>query len=341
MKKVKIFILLLFISGFISCSASNLSDNPESFQVYSGEYFGQTPAGDEPQLFAPGIISTPLYTRDITMMPDGNEIYFSISSFGYNLIFYTKQENGKWTEPKPANFISDFDFLYYEPHITHDGKKMFFLSNLVDDDSVKNDQDIWVVDRVGDTWGNPYNLGAPINTDGAEYFPSVTKNGTLYFTRAEKGTRIHFIYRSKLIDGKYTEPEKLGPEVNCGTNRYNAYIDTEERFIILPAVGVNDSFGGENYYIVFRDENDDWSEPINMGNKINSNLTRGHSASLSPDGKYLFFMSSRGNPDIDFNKKLPSFSEILNAFNNPQNGNSDIYWISTKFINELKLVHLK
>ena len=79
MKKVKIFILLLFISGFISCSTSNLSDNPESFQVYSGEYFGQTPAGDEPQLFAPGIISTPLYTRDITMMPDGNEIYFSIS----------------------------------------------------------------------------------------------------------------------------------------------------------------------------------------------------------------------------------------------------------------------
>lgn len=339
MKKVKFFILLLFISGFISCSASNLSYNPESFQVYSGEYFGQTPPGDEPQLFAPGIISTPLYTRDITMMPDGNEIYFSISPFGYNLIFYTKQENGKWTEPKPANFISDFDFLYYEPHITHDGKKMFFLSNLVDDDSVKNDQDIWVVDRVGDTWGNPYNIGAPINTDGAEYFPSVTKNETLYFTRAEKGTRIHFIYRSKLINGKYTEPEMLGPEVNCGTNRYNAYIDIEERFIIVPAVGVDDNFAGENYYIVFRDENDDWCEPINISNKINSNLTRGHSASLSPDGKYLFFMSSRGNPDIDFNKNLPSFSEILSAFNKPQNGNSDIYWINSKIINDLKPVH--
>lgn len=329
-------LLVMICALYISCT--HIGEKEESVN-FSGPYLGQTPPGDEPQLFAPGIISTPLYTRDITMMPDGNEIYFSVSTFGYNLIFYTVQTNGIWTEPKPAPFISDFGFIYYEPHITPDGQKMFFLSDLVDEDSVKNDQDIWAVDRIGDTWGNPYNLGAPINTDGAEYFPSVTKNGTLYFTRAEKGTRIHFIYRSKLINGKYSEPEKLGPEVNCGTNRYNACVDTEERFIILPAAGVGDSFGGEDYYIVFRDENDNWSEPINMGNKINSNLTRGHSASLSPDGKYLFFMSNKNNPNIDFNKNLPSFSEILNAFNNPQNGNSDIYWISTTFINELKSVH--
>jgi len=53
------------------------------------------------------------------MMPDGDEIYFSVSTFGYNLIFCTKQVDGKWTEPKPVEFITDFQYLYYEPHITH------------------------------------------------------------------------------------------------------------------------------------------------------------------------------------------------------------------------------
>ena len=41
-----------------------------------GPYLGQEPPGLEPRLFAPGVVSTGLATRDLAMTPDGDELYF-------------------------------------------------------------------------------------------------------------------------------------------------------------------------------------------------------------------------------------------------------------------------
>jgi Tol biopolymer transport system component len=71
-----------------------------------------------------------------------------------------------------------------------------------------------------------------------------------------------------------------------------------------------------------------------MGPGINSTFAREWSASVSPDGKYLFFMSDRmGSTSLG---KLST--ESLQEFHNsPQNGNTDIYWISTSVIEELRV----
>jgi WD40 repeat protein len=329
---INLKLLLVSILIFsLSCSIDN-SKSLYSFPTLSGPYLGQTPPGDIPELFAPEIISTPMYTRDIAMTPDGNEIYFCITAFRYNLIFYTKMKNGKWTEPQPAPFITDFKFMFYEPHITPNGKKLMFLSNMPREEGGEENEDIWVVDRLDDGWSKPYNLESPVNSEGSEFYPSTTREGTLYFTRAEKGSRINNIYRSKLVEGKYQTPERLGPQVNCGTNRYNAFIDPYERYLIVPATGMIDGFGGTDYYIVFRDENDQWSEPINLGEKINSARGAEWSPYISPDGKYFFFMSSK---TASINKE-PSYRKFKDLFNKPQNGNSDIYWVKSDFLFELE-----
>jgi hypothetical protein len=38
-----------------------------------------------------------------------------------------------------------------------------------------------MVERKGEGWGEPRNLGAPINSPGAEWFPTLAADGTLYF----------------------------------------------------------------------------------------------------------------------------------------------------------------
>lgn len=226
--------------------------------------------------------------------------------------------------------------MYYEPHITPDGKRLLYLSNMQQTLGEEATQDIWAVDKSDTGWGLPYNLGKPVNSDGSEFFPSSTLDGTLYFTRSEKGNRTHYIYRSKRIGDKYGEPEKLGPEVNCGTNRYNAFIDPQERIIIVPAVGMEDSFGGTDYYIVFRNEDDSWSKPINMGDRVNTDDGREYSPYISPDGNYFFFMSTRTNKENIIIDDKPSFSAMLLSYRKPQNGNSDIYWMKSDFIYEIK-----
>ena len=59
----------------------------------------------------------------------------------------------------------------------------------------------------------------------------------------------------------------LGPEVNCGSNRFNVFVAADESFAIVPALGREDGLGGVDYYVVFRSEDDTWSEPVNMGGR--------------------------------------------------------------------------
>jgi ribosomal protein L24E len=329
---------LIFVSLFLLIAGCTNSPQAESL-VPVNAYLGQKTPGDVPEIFAPGIVSTGMFTRDIAMTPDGREIYFCISLANYTFatILVTKEINGKWTQPEVMEHMRDPKYMNLEPCISPDGKKFFFLSNRPDlsGNETAGDEDIWVMDRNGNEWSEPYNPGEPVNSQSSEFFPSVTKDGTLYFTRSEKESRVNYIFRSKLIDGKYQEPEKLPPQVNSGLTQYNAFIDPDEKYLIVPVNGRNDTFGSTDYYIVYRNPDDTWDEPVNMGNKINTVSGLEFSPYVSPDGKYFFFMSSRIPEKEKWPKEL-TFSLLEEMFNKPGNGNSSIYWVDSKFISENK-----
>jgi hypothetical protein len=332
-----LFITFILVTGLMfSGCRENESLVGTKFPPLTGPYLGQTLPEDEPVLFAPGIVSTAMYTRDLSLTPDGREIFFCVTAYGFNLIFHTRQKNGMWTEPKPAPFIRNPQYMYYEPCVTPDGKRLFFLSNMPKALGEAENEDIWVVDRSDTGWGEPYNLGAPVNSENSEFYPSVTRDGTIYFTRQEKGSRTGYIYYSHMVNGKYSEPEKLPEQVNCGTNRFNAYIQPEEKYIIVPAMGRDDSYGGTDYYVVFHNQKDQWSDPINLGDKINTASGREFSASLSPDGKYFFFMSTRLNPALGNNLTDTPITKLAYFYGQPQNGNADVYWVVAGFIEKLR-----
>lgn len=311
----------------------------EKFPVLKGPYLGQKSPGLEAELFAPGIVSTGLLTRDVAMTPDGKEIYFSAAAANYlfSTILVTREIKGRWTAPEVMPQMNNPKIMNIEPCISPDGKKFFFLSNRPDTSrgETEGDEDIWVMDRIGDTWGAPYNLGEPVNSEHAEFFPSITNDGTIYFTRAEKGSRVNLIYRSRFVNGQYQAPEKLPVQVNSGTSQYNAFIARDESYLIVPVFGRKDSYGGTDYYIVFRNPDDTWHEPINMGEKINTAAALEFSPYISPDGKYFFFMANRPLPENKYPVQL-TFNFLKQLHQQPQNGNASIYWIDAKVIENLK-----
>ncbi|MFC2099016.1 hypothetical protein ACFLTA_06140 [Bacteroidota bacterium] len=328
------------IAFLLSCciiitACSNEQSTKTGFPDLSGTYIGQELPGDSAEFFAPGIVSTGIATRDIAISPDGNELYFCISlgGFTYATILVCEQVNGKWTPPEIVSFCKNPDVIYFEPAFSWDGRRLYFLSTLADGDEAVGDQDIWYVERSEDGWGEPVNLGEPVNTEHGEFYPSLTREGHLYFTRAELGGRINRIYRSRLVDGTYQEPELLPENVNCGLNRFNAFISPDEDYIIVPAMGMEDSYGGVDYYIIFRNETDQWSEPMNMGPSINSEAMQEWSPHVSRDGKVLFFMSNRV---IEPDQTEWDYNKLLEINDKPGNGNSTIFWISAEIIEELR-----
>ena len=303
----------------------------------SGKYPGGDAPADSATLLAPGFINTGMITRDVAMTPDMDELYFSVSTPGYRYasIMVTKMVDGYWTRPAPVPHMEDLHYMNFEPCISPDGKKFFFLSSRPDaNNREEGNQDIWVMERKGDTWDEPYNLGEPVSTDAQEYYPSVTRDGTIYFTRLLEDA--NYIFRSKYMDGEYQEPEQLPEQVNYGRNRFNAFISPDEDYIIVPVAGAEESIGGStDYYIVFRDNDDNWSEPLNMGEKINSRSNLEFSAYVSPDKEALFFMSARlFDPDSVYT--LIGDGTIMDLYSKPETGNSNIYWIKADLIEELR-----
>ncbi len=277
----------------------------QKFPVLSGDYVGQKQPGNTAKPFALGIISQNKNEHSMLVFsPDGNEVYWS-PAYGQP-ITYMKRENNRWTKPAAVSFT--YGRLDAEPVISHDGKKLFFLSRrpLNENDNSEKER-IWFVERKGDGWTNP----KPIDPDiTAHWQISVAKNGTLYFGGDGKSGRGESdIVMSKLINGKYEKPENLGSIINTDAFEMTPYIDPDEKYIIFKRMGQNSS----GLYISFKDKDGNWTDAINMGDKVNTANGEGNPY-VSPDGKYFFF--SRG-------------------------GGNDYYWIRSEFIEHLKPEVLK
>jgi hypothetical protein len=314
-----------------------------SFAACAGPYLGQRPPGGTPEVFAPGLVCTGMSERDVAIAPDGREIYFGVMSGQVNTIMVTRLENGRWTESTVAPFAADPRYFHLEPCLSADGKRMLFLTTrpTAGEETKPGwaNQNIFAADRREDgTWGEPYDLGAPVNTTGSEFFPSLTRNGTLYYTcGAPRSGRLKIV-RSRLVDGRYQAPDTLPAAVNGKGVPYNAFIAPDESYLIACVDGRNDGPepGRSQYFVFFRDAEDRWSEGACLGKDVSPVGGNAGSAYVSPDGKHLFFGSTRPREIASTPGSPLSLRTLREAYSRPRNGNCDIYWMDASFVDTLR-----
>ena len=330
---MKNFKLLLIITVTISMIDCVKHPEPSTFPVLRGDYLGQSLSGAKPEIFASGIISTGMYERDFAITPDGNEIYYSLFLGDWNTIMMAKRVNGIWQEPVVAPFARDTSFYFAEPALSIDGKKIFFLSTKpCENETIKPgwaNQDIWFASKLHDgNWGESKPLPENINAN-EEFYPSLTIDGTIYFSRTNPKTKVFQILRSKIVNGEYQNPEILPAPINEKGAIFNACIAPDESYLI-GCVTERDSSNMKRatYMLFFHNADDTWSKGIDLVKELNLPCPDAISVSISTDGKHLFFASSIKTitfKDIQSNWRLSSISKrrLISG-----NGNSDIYWMA-------------
>ncbi|UCE41738.1 MAG: PD40 domain-containing protein [Candidatus Aminicenantes bacterium] len=338
MKRVIYFLLVLLVVMvlFYHCShQDNATQEQEEFPILTGPYLGQKVPGLDPEMFAPGIVSTGLMEGVCNFTPDGKEVYYntaySIEDEWKLSIVYSKEVDGKWIMPDFVSF-TDRKYIQAYPFLSYDGTKLYFTSNMpTNDPELKDEYNFWVSKREGDIWGEPTPLPPPINGRGDTTGISVSNTGVFYYTLITEKEQA--IYRSRYKDGVFSEPERLPDSVNSTNSQFDGVIAPDESYMILPVYNREDSFGSTDLYVTFRDENDNWTPVVNLGSKINTKFTES-AARITADGKYMVFTGmleshNWGNDSL-------SFGDILNYYTKPGYGNPDIYWVDIRFLDQFR-----
>jgi len=287
------------VESLLSCPKKEYSEvelfkkiGSSSIQIVplAGSYLGQEPPGLEPELFAPGIIPVDGIQHCIpTFSPDGNEVYWMSGEFlkgkFKGTIWYTKMEQGLWIEPRIAPFSGEYND--HAPFMTADGTRLYFSSSRPG--GVDNVQNVWYVDRTDEGWSDPVNLGSPPNTELGATQATFTTDGTMYFVASKEGTQWNTgIYRSRIESGAYQEPELLPPPISTEYADVYPFIAPDESYLLFGSTRPGGRSTETDLYISYRESNDTWSEPSQLGESVNNGKTVSFS-SVTHDGKYLFF----------------------------------------------------
>jgi hypothetical protein len=256
------------------------------FPVLTGPYLGQTPPEGEQVLFAPGIVSTEAGNHSsVTIRPDGTGLYWEMKG----KIWFTELENNRWTRPEMVSFCSGDSYMYGNPFVTPDGKKLFFTS--FRPGAVSQDKEnIWYVERTATGWSDPVPVSADVNSLNLHWSISVSKTGTLYFQSQDATGKssggIGDICYSRRVDGVYTTPVAMGSAINTRHTETCPYIAPDESYIIFNRFD-HTVMENSGIYISFRDKSDGWLPAVMaVGGSPDKG---GVSPKVSPEGKYLFF----------------------------------------------------
>ena len=304
---MKYFVFFLIsVSFIINYNMIIKTDKVESETIRNSiKYFGQAPPGIIPKIFAPGFVSTEEFEFSGTFSNDGTEYFFTrrpTYEGRDNRIYYSQLLNGEWTKPKFASFAKDL--FEFEPVMVPNEDKIYFFSERKENRDTRYDGDLWVTEKTKVGWSEPSYFLSPVNKKWCMSVSSTLK-GTLYFTSNYDSKR--GVFKSPNEKGDYIKIDYLPSEIN--TVYYShPFIAPDESYIIMDAQV--SGRGKPELFISFKNGDNSWTEPINMGATINATKTE-FGASVSPDGKYLFF-----------HRRVK--------------GNGDIYWVDAGVIDDLK-----
>jgi Tol biopolymer transport system component len=126
----------------------------------------------------------------------------------------------------------------------------------------------------------------------------------------------------------------LGSGINSEFNDWCPYIDPDEEYLIFSSNRPG-GYGRLDLWVSFRQPDETWGEPLNLGPEINSDDNE-RFPHMSPDGKYLFFVSKK-TPFEELTREPVKIKDLNEMSRSITNGLSNIYWVDAGIIEELRL----
>lgn len=283
----------------------------EGFHELKGQYLGQTPPGSKPVRFAPGFISTEAVEACLCFSHDDRFLVFRRGFREDTKIYLSAQEDGSWIEPSPAPFF-DKDYRFGDFTFSPNEPVLYFTTDrpLKPGATRAESANLWKVEHKNGEWLQPSPIAGAVNSSLHDSYPSVSNDKALFFFRRfEAKDGLSEIMYSDFDNGTYTEPVRMGEEINTLWDEWDPAIAPDGSFLVFCSKKPS-GFGRDDLYVSFRTADGGWTDAINLGPQINSAESENRPF-ITADGKYLFYNSS-----VD--------------------GTRDVFWVNISAVEDLK-----
>jgi OOP family OmpA-OmpF porin len=270
---------------------------------------------------------TPYKVAAVKIEFDGAAVpdYFSIdavaiSDSNYPIIADIPQmqmlASGILIEALDKNVNSEYKEL--NPLLSPDGKTLYFSrSNHPENVGGVNDkEDIWYseLDTTGH-WQLAKNMGPQFNNKGPNFvntIRSITPDGktaimVLGNRYDNQGKMSAGVSITSNVGGVWSAPKALNIKNDYNFAEKANYFLADNRKTLLMSVQRSDSHGDRDLYITFMNADSTWSEPLNLGDVINT-AAEESGPFLASDDKTLYFsskgFSGYGGNDIYVSRRL-------------------------------------
>jgi outer membrane protein OmpA-like peptidoglycan-associated protein/tetratricopeptide (TPR) repeat protein len=259
--------------------------------------FGKTDASKN-YVFAPVNLGDGINSIESEYFPSlpiqGDAMVFTRRLNNFNEDFFLSEKNAAWDKAQRLPGSINTPMNEGAQNISQDGNWLVFTA--CNREGAFGSCDLYISYKTKNGWSEAINLGDKINTDQWESQPCLSPDKRdLYFTsRRPGGLGGSDLYVSHLgINGKWSEPENLGPEINTSLDESSPFIHADNQTLYFTSNGLL-GYGENDLFVVRKTTEGKWSKPENLGYPINTIHHEG-TLFIAADSKTAYYASDRSD----------------------------------------------
>ncbi len=230
---------------------------------------------------------------------DGNVYAFTYDMKFYEAVMYSRKVNGKFEVAKNFNVEANVKGNIRSLSLNSDGTELYLFKK---GNTVEPTGDIYVSYWKDGKWTEIKKLNKNINTSDLEMHASLSPDdSTLYFSSNRKGGFGSLdIYKSKRQnDGSWGKAENLGKIINSEFDERSPFLLKDNKTMYFSSQGHHYNIGGNDFFMSKRDENGEWSKPLNFGFPINTTDDNLFMYPISKNKTVIAMATDDGFGDLD------------------------------------------
>ena len=209
-----------------------------------------------------------------------------------------------WVDNMGSNINSQYH--EYGVSINADASIMMFTSRRPGNiggliDPVTNDffEDIYMSEKINDSWQMAQNLGVPVNDESHNACLSLSNDGMELFVFKGNERTLGDIYTTNQYKGTWSKPKELGKNINTKYHESSASLSPDRRKLYFVSEKPEGLGGRDIYVSVWDPKKKEFGKAANLGPMINTQYDE-EGVFIHPDGKTLYFSSEGHNTMGDY-----------------------------------------